>query len=106
MAHMVQAQMVYWESFSAATRLRRREPHDDLQRLASRTRKPVGGMRSCWWRSCWRAEPLERSYREATGIPYFSAVCVSEKRATFTSTRPAALPASITSRSEMAGEPL
>ena len=36
----------------------------------------------------------------------FSAVCVSEKRTTFTSTRPAALPAAIVSVSEASATPL
>src|ERR1051325_610601 len=44
-------------------------------------------------------------YRRETGITNFSAVCVSEKRATFISTRPAALPAFLTSPSEISGLP-
>src|SRR6185295_8627167 len=43
--------------------------------------------------------------RALTGTTNFSAVCVAEKLTTLTSTRPAALPASITARSEISGRP-
>src|SRR6185503_15560294 len=47
----------------------------------------------------------DKDYRLLTGISNFSAVCVSEKRATLTSTRPTALPADMTSFSEIFGLP-
>src|SRR5213082_1886227 len=46
-----------------------------------------------------------QAHLAASGITNFSAVCVSEKLTTFTSTRPAALPAAITARSEISGRP-
>ena len=44
--------------------------------------------------------------RVATGLTNFSAVCVSENRATFTSTSPAALPAAMVAASDASASPL
>ena len=56
--------------------------------------------------ACKRAETFGAiQRRSATGMTNFSAVCVSEKLTTFTSTSPAAFPASITARSEISLRP-